>query len=79
MLGAEESTAAIRLAINECGLSEQVHTTKTLCNGRCKDGPVVISIPEYIWFRKMDKEKAGSFVKKFDIETSSQQKIFFLR
>lgn len=62
LLGAEESTEAIRTAIKEAGLAAEVHTTKTLCNGRCKDGPVVISQPDGLWFRKMTKEKAVSFV-----------------
>lgn len=68
LLGAEESTAAIRSAINERGLTEQIHTTKTLCNGRCKDGPIVISMPEGIWFKKIDKEKVDSLVKKFLVD-----------
>jgi NADH:ubiquinone oxidoreductase subunit E len=38
--GAEESSAAIRAAITESGMDEEIHTTKTLCNGRCKDGPI---------------------------------------
>jgi len=62
LLGAEESTAAIRDALKETGLSEAVHTTKTLCNGRCKDGPVVISQPAGLWFKQVTKEKAVSFV-----------------
>jgi (2Fe-2S) ferredoxin len=64
-LGAEESSAAIREAITESGLSDDVHTTKTLCNGRCKDGPIVIAQPDGIWFKKIAKENAASFVNKF--------------
>jgi (2Fe-2S) ferredoxin len=63
LLGAEESIAAIRAAIKEAGLSEEVHTTKTFCNGRCKDGPVVISQPAGLWFKQMTKDKAVSFVR----------------
>lgn len=68
LLGAEESTAAIRSAITECGLSDEIHTTKTLCNGRCKDGPIVIAQPDGIWFKMMGKEKADAFVKEFLVE-----------
>jgi (2Fe-2S) ferredoxin len=68
LLGAEESTAAIRLAISEYGLSEEIHTTKTLCNGRCKDGPVIIAMPDGIWFKKINAEKADGFVKEFLVE-----------
>ncbi len=68
LLGAEESTAAIRLAIAEHGLSDEIHTTKTLCNGRCKDGPIVIAQPDGIWFKTIAKEKARAFVKEFLVE-----------
>ena len=62
LLGAEESTAAVRAAIEECGLTDEIHTTKTFCNGRCKDGPIIISQPDGIWFKKIVKEKAEGFV-----------------
>lgn len=65
LLGAEESSLAIRTAIADCGLSDEIHTTKTLCNGRCKDGPIVISPIDGIWFKNMVKEKAALFVKEF--------------
>lgn len=60
--GAEESTKIIRDTIKECGLYEKVHTTKTLCNGRCDDGPVVIVQPEGVWFKEITPETARSFV-----------------
>ncbi|MEO6546790.1 MAG: (2Fe-2S) ferredoxin domain-containing protein [Ferruginibacter sp.] len=68
LLGAEETTVAIRLAITACGLSDEIHTTKTLCNGRCKDGPIVISQPDGIWFKKMVSEDAESFVRKYFVD-----------
>jgi (2Fe-2S) ferredoxin len=68
LLGAEDSTVAIRAAIAEFGLSEEIHTTKTLCNGRCKDGPIIISQPDGIWFKTMVKEKATPFVKDFLVD-----------
>lgn len=60
--GAEESTQAIRAAITANGIDANVHTTKTLCNGRCKDGPVVIAQPEGIWFKQITPEAATAFV-----------------
>ena len=66
--GAEESTAAVRLAIAAHGLSDSIHTTKTLCNGRCNDGPVVIAQPDGIWFQKIDTEKAEEFVRQYLVE-----------
>ncbi len=60
--GAEESTKIIRDTIEEYGLHEQVHTTKTLCNGRCDDGPVVIVQPEGLWFKEITPESGRDFV-----------------
>jgi (2Fe-2S) ferredoxin len=70
LLGAEEGIAAVRQAITERGLSDEVHTTKTLCNGRCKDGPIIIAQPDGIWFKRMGKEKAESFVGEFLVRDS---------
>ncbi|WP_165836383.1 (2Fe-2S) ferredoxin domain-containing protein [Taibaiella soli] len=61
--GAEQSTEIIRETISQCGLGEQVHTTKTLCNGRCKDGPVVICMPSGTWFGKITPDVAADFTK----------------
>lgn len=63
--GAETSTSAVRSLISQAGLSESVHTTKTLCNGRCKDGPIVISQPDGIWFKQVTEEKASEFVQEY--------------
>jgi len=60
--GAEESTKIIRETIKECGLHETIHTTKTLCNARCDDGPVVIVQPEGIWFKEITPDAARDFV-----------------
>ncbi|QQE72601.1 (2Fe-2S) ferredoxin domain-containing protein [Brevibacillus composti] len=62
--GAEELTKAIRAAITDAGLDDQVHTTKTMCNGRCEDSCVVIVYPEGIWYRKMTPQLAREFVLK---------------
>lgn len=63
--GAEESTALIRSAIADCGFAESVFTTKTLCNGRCNDGPIVISQPCGIWFKQITTATANDFVKSY--------------
>jgi len=70
VLGAAESTKAIRKVIKERGLDDEVHTTKTLCNGRCLDGPIVIAEPGYIWYKQMTQEKAQNFVQLHIIEKS---------
>jgi len=72
--GAEESTAIIRSEICETGLVDKIHTTKTLCNGRCKDGPVVISMPEGIWFKQVSPESAADFVKDYILNGEIKEK-----
>ena len=49
--GGEEITQAIRDEIGKYNLDEQIHTTRTRCNGRCKDACVVITYPEGVWYR----------------------------
>lgn len=66
--GAEQSTALIRSALEEFGFSESVFTTKTLCNGRCNDGPILISQPCGIWFKQITVENARDFVKSYIVE-----------
>jgi (2Fe-2S) ferredoxin len=66
--GAESLTDAVRSGICQFGIHDEIHTTKTLCNGRCEDGPIVIAMPAGIWFKKMTPEKAESFVREFLIE-----------
>lgn len=51
--GAADSTAAIRAEIRLCGLHDHIHTSKTLCNGRCDDGPVVIVQPDGLWYKQV--------------------------
>ncbi|RXZ02175.1 (2Fe-2S) ferredoxin domain-containing protein [Fictibacillus sp. S7] len=54
--GAEDVTTAIREEIKNQGLLKTVHTTKTLCNGRCQDGPTVVVYPDGDWYKEMTKE-----------------------
>lgn len=61
--GAEQTTARIRECIADEGLDAQVHTTKTYCNGRCNDGPVVVVMPEGVWYKKITPEIARKFVR----------------
>ena len=61
--GANESIAAIRESIKSFGLQDQIHTTRTMCNGRCEDAPVVIIQPEGIWYKHITSKKAESLVR----------------
>jgi (2Fe-2S) ferredoxin len=63
--GAEEGIVEIRSAIRQAGLEASVHTTKTFCNGRCNDGPIVISATDGVWFREITKEKVDCLVQEY--------------
>lgn len=63
--GAGESIVNIRQSIADEGLHDEVHTTKTLCNGRCNDGPIIISMPEGKWFKNITPENVNRFVKEY--------------
>ncbi|WP_046175251.1 (2Fe-2S) ferredoxin domain-containing protein [Domibacillus indicus] len=60
--GGEEVTQAIREEINRRELDASIHTTRTRCNGRCKDGCVVVVYPEADWYFEMDEHRAREMV-----------------
>ncbi|MFD1396130.1 ferredoxin [Kroppenstedtia eburnea] len=62
--GAEEVTKAIRQEIQHLDLGREVHTTKTLCNGRCKHGPIVVQYPAGEWYQQMDAGRGKELVRK---------------
>jgi (2Fe-2S) ferredoxin len=61
--GAADSTVALRDEIRACGLDDRAHTTKTLCNGRCDDGPIMIVQPDGIWYKRVDPVTARQIVR----------------
>ncbi|MFF5995700.1 CbiX/SirB N-terminal domain-containing protein [Lysinibacillus sp. KU-BSD001] len=60
--GAEEVTLAIRDEITKNNLDEMIHTSRTRCNGRCKDKCVVISYPEGKWYSVQDEQVGRDIV-----------------
>ncbi len=60
--GGEEVTQAIRDEITSRNLDAKIHTTRTRCNGRCKDGCVVVVYPEADWYFEMTEERAKKMV-----------------
>jgi (2Fe-2S) ferredoxin len=60
--GAAEVTQPLRDEIRALGLHDQIHTTKTMCNGRCDDGPIVIVQPDGIWYKHVGKKAAKQIV-----------------
>lgn len=50
---AEEVTQAIRNEITLHNADSLIHTTRTLCNGRCNDACTVVLYPQGIWYRNL--------------------------
>jgi len=62
--GGEEVTLSIREQIAELGADDQIHTTRTKCNGRCEDACVVIVYPEGVWYKNVTPEVGKEIVQK---------------
>jgi (2Fe-2S) ferredoxin len=60
--GAAETTKTIREEIKKCGLHDQIHTSKTMCNGRCDDGTIVIVMPDNIWYKNVSAKVGKKIV-----------------
>ncbi|TCP62142.1 (2Fe-2S) ferredoxin domain-containing protein [Baia soyae] len=48
--GGSYFASTIRQEIDRQGLTEQIHTTLTKCNGQCQQGPIVIEYPQGNWY-----------------------------
>ncbi len=66
--GANKMIESIRKSIKKCGLQDAIHTTRTLCNGRCDDGAIVIVYPDGIWYKNVNEAVADEIVKKHLME-----------
>lgn len=60
--GGEEVTVAIRQEIARQRADEQIHTTRTRCNGRCEDACVLIVYPDGVWYQNVQPEDAKEIV-----------------
>lgn len=63
---AEEVTLAIRDEITRLGLDDRIHTTRTRCNGRCKDAPVVIEYPRGVWYGSLTADVGREIVRTYN-------------
>lgn len=68
--GAEEVTNQIRDEIRKNRLDEMIHTSRTRCNGRCKDKCVVIDYPKGTWYSVQDEETSRAIVQDTAEESS---------
>jgi (2Fe-2S) ferredoxin len=60
--GGEMVTQAVRQEITRLGADAVVHTSKTMCNGRCDDACVVIVYPDGVWYHSITPEDAPALV-----------------
>lgn len=68
--GAEEVTQQIRDEIRKNRLDEMIHTSRTRCNGRCKDKCVVIDYPKGTWYSVQDEQTSRAIVQDSAEESS---------
>jgi len=59
---AEDVTRAVRAEITSHGVDSIIHTTRTLCQGRCEDACVVTIYPDGIWYKEVTLGLAKSIV-----------------
>lgn len=62
--GAEDVTKAIRDEIGQLNAEDDIHTTKTMCNGKCKEGPIVVVYPDDVWYGEMTKDEGRKLIQK---------------
>ncbi|MFJ8260692.1 (2Fe-2S) ferredoxin domain-containing protein [Rummeliibacillus sp. NPDC094406] len=74
--GAEEITLAIREEIAQLGMDEQIHTTRTRCNGRCKDACIVIAYPQGSWYKASTTDIGRGIVKDCIEQQNEQHTIY---
>ncbi|MDQ0243452.1 (2Fe-2S) ferredoxin [Bacillus fengqiuensis] len=60
--GAEDVTKSIRDEIRQSNAGHDIHTTKTLCNGKCKEGPIVIVYPDDVWYGEMAEDEGRKLI-----------------
>ncbi|ARK29991.1 (2Fe-2S) ferredoxin domain-containing protein [Halalkalibacter krulwichiae] len=73
--GAETLTQSIRNELYANDLDSKIHTTRTLCNGRCHDKCVVITYPDGNWYKDMTSEDASLFVESLVAGTTMEYKL----
>ncbi|WP_240376956.1 (2Fe-2S) ferredoxin domain-containing protein [Bacillus piscicola] len=73
--GAEALTTAVRTAIKTNHLDDYIHTTRTRCNGRCRDKCVLIAYPEGHWYKNMVPADAPSLIESLKSNTAYLPKL----
>ncbi|MBG9812779.1 cobalamin biosynthesis protein [Bacillus endophyticus] len=73
--GGEQVAEAIREEIKEMSLTKFIHTTKTLCNGQCKNGAITILYPDGIWYKEMNEDSGRKLIKEISEVRPLEQNI----
>ena len=60
--GGKASAKALKRALKERGLREQVMITKVKCLDQCGRGPIMVVYPEGVWYGGVDEESARKIV-----------------
>jgi NADP-reducing hydrogenase subunit HndC len=60
--GGKRSARALKRALKERGLREQVMVTKVKCLDQCGRGPVMVVYPQGVWYGGVDEEYARRIV-----------------
>jgi len=61
--GSVRLLATLRRLIKRAGRSGDIRVTRTLCMGRCGEGPAVAVYPDGIWYRGVDERDALELVR----------------
>ncbi|MGO4889980.1 (2Fe-2S) ferredoxin domain-containing protein [Anaerobacillus sp. MEB173] len=73
--GAEELTQSVRNEIMAKRLDSVIHTSRTLCNGRCHDKCVLITYPDGHWYKEMTGRDAPQLVESLLKGSSIEDKV----
>ena len=60
--GGKASARALKRALKDEGLREQVMVTKVKCLDQCGRGPVMVVYPEGVWYGSVDEDCARRIV-----------------
>jgi (2Fe-2S) ferredoxin len=60
--GGKASTKALKRALKEHGLRDEVMVTKVKCLDQCGRGPVMVVYPQGVWYGGVDEEAAHAIV-----------------
>ncbi len=55
--GSEEMIREVRAHLRMEGMSDRIHTIKTLCMGHCDEAPYVCVLPENVWYKEVSVEQ----------------------